>query len=645
MKTGVSMTGTGGGMKGEPRLLPTDLTDSAGGPGFARDDVKERVRDATDIVDLIGSYISLRRAGKALVGLCPWHEDSRPSFQVNPERQTFRCWVCNLGGDAFSFLMKMEKLEFREALQQLAERAGIELSRSRLGLPADDKAGLLKASAWAADRYADCLRRAPEAQAARDYLHSRGLTEATIERFQLGYAPAGWDWLLRQAASAGIPVDHLVRTGLAVERQERSGHYDRFRDRVMFPIRDPQARCVAFGGRVLPGSTDMAKYINSPETPLFSKSSMLYGLDSAREAMGRSGRAIVVEGYTDCLAARQAGCNEVVAVLGTALGERHAKLLRRYADTIIVVLDGDDAGRRRADEILDVLLAEPIDVRIVRLPAGVDPCEFVVERGAAAFEELLAAAGDPLEYRMDEALAKLAGRPGDDAALAAVDSILGALARISPRSPLSQTQRLLREDQITSRLSRRFGMSREALRARMLELRGRFDNAAGRSSDTRDEKMDPVPLDGGVRLQAWDREVLEILVGVPEGALLIVREIDPGQLQSSASRIVLEAARRLHAAGRVVNLQELLLELSDPALQSLLVAVDTRITNRTPTAVAERVQHLEDALRRRTAERESVAHIAHLKTSRLDPLSEAAILEQLVVQRRAVQGMTEPKDG
>ena len=219
------------------------------------------------------------------------------------------------------------------------------------------------------------------------------------------------------------------------------------------------------------------------------------------------------------------------------------------------------------------------------------------------------------------------------------------LARISPRSPLSQTQRLLREDQITSRLSRRFGMSREALRARMLELRGRFDNAAGRSADTTEGKQDAVSSDGGIRLQAWDREVLEILVGVPEGALLIVREIEPGQLQSSAGRIVLEAARRLHAAGRAVNLQELLLELSDPALQSLLVAVDARITNRPPTAVAERVQHLEEALRRRTAERESVAHIAHLKTSRLDPLSEAAILEQLVVQRRAVQGMTEPKDG
>ena len=209
----------------------------------APDDAKERVRDATDIVDLVGTYISLRRAGKAMVGLCPWHDDSRPSFQVNPERQTFRCWVCNVGGDVFSFLMKMEKIEFREALEQLAERAGIQLARGR-GLPVDQKAALSKALGWAADRFADCLERAPDAKAARDYLAGRGLTRDTIKRFQLGYAPAGWDWLMRQASAAGIPVEHLALTGLVVERQDRSGHYDRFRDRVIFPIRDPLGRGV-----------------------------------------------------------------------------------------------------------------------------------------------------------------------------------------------------------------------------------------------------------------------------------------------------------------------------------------------------------------------------------------------------------------
>jgi len=611
-----------------------------------RDDLKERVRDAVDIVDVIGTYISLRRAGKAMVGLCPWHEDSRPSFHVNPERQTFRCWVCNVGGDAFSFMMRMEKLEFREALEQLAGRAGIDISRGRGGMPADEKTLLYKALGWAAERFCDCLRSSSEAKAARDYLHSRGLTPATIDRFQLGFAPDSWDWLLRQAAAAGIPANHLVQTGLAVERQDRggqssssaSGHYDRFRGRIIFPIRDPLSRCVAFGGRVLPGAApDAAKYINSPETPFFSKSAMLYGLDSAREAISRSKRAVVVEGYTDCLAARQAGVDDVVAVLGTALGERHAKLLRRYADRIVLVLDGDAAGRRRADEILDVLLAEPIDVRIARLPAGVDPCEFIFEQGREAFELLLESAGDPLDYRMDEAVAKLSLNAGDDASLKAVESVLKALANVSSQSPVSPSQRRLREDQVLGRLSRRFGLSREALRTRMQDIR--------KQKPQRTLHEPTAAAQPALRLPAWDREVLEVLVGVPDSMGLIVRELSTTELESPEGRTVLAAAQRLHAEGRPVALSALLLEITDPRLQSLLVAVDDARYDRGLLDAQERMNHLQEALRRRFAERQAHASARTLKTALLDPSSEATLLEQLVAQRRAAQGMTEPKDG
>jgi DNA primase len=602
------------------------------------DDLKERVRDTVDIVELIGTYISLRRSGKGLVGLCPWHDDSRPSLQVNPDRQTFRCWVCNLGGDVFSFLMKMEKLEFREALEQLADRAGIPITRGR-GTSGDRKAELHRVLGWAADRFRDCLQAAPEARAARDYLHGRGLTEDTIRRFGLGFAPASWDWLLRQASAAGIGSELLAATGMAVERQDRSGHYDRFRDRVIFPIRDPLGRCVAFGGRVLPGApSDSAKYINSPETQLFSKSSMLYGLDTAREAMGRSHRAVVVEGYTDCLAARQVGIDDVVAVLGTALGDKHAKLLRRYVDRIVLVLDGDEAGRRRTDEILDVLLAEAIDLRIARLPTGVDPCDFILERGRESFEALLEAAVDPLDYRLDEAVARLPKDASDDALLAAVESVLAALANVSPRSPISPSQRRLREDQVLGRLVRRFGISREVLRSRLLELRGRRPAAAAVDSPA------AAPL-VPTKLPAWDREVIEVLVGVPEGAGLIIREIDASELESGAGREVLAAARRLHDGGRTVALATLLMELPDPRLQSMLVAVDEETSERSPVDAQERINHLQDALRRRSAERQAHASARQLKTSRLDPGLEAALLEQLVVQRRAAQGMTNPKEG
>jgi len=615
---------------------PSSPSPSAAGP---RDDLKERVRDATDIVDVVGSYIALRRGGKAMVGLCPWHDDSRPSLQVNPERQTFRCWVCDIGGDVFNFVMRMEKIEFREALEQLADRAGIQIPRGRGGLPADDKAALRRACGWAAERFHACLQHSPEAAAAREYLAGRGLPAESIARFQLGFAPQAWDWLLRQAAAAGIGAADLVKTGLAVERQDHSGHYDRFRGRVIFPIRDPQGRCVAFGGRVLPGAPpDSAKYINSPETPLFSKSSMLYGLDTARDAITKSRRAIVVEGYTDCLAARQAGIDDVVAVLGTALGERHAKLLRRYADRIVLVLDGDDAGRRRANEVLEVLLAEPIDVRIARLPAGVDPCEFILERGRDAFESLVDSAGDPLDYRMDEALAGLAPDAGDDAALASIESVLTALATASRRSSLVASQARLREDQVLGRLSRRFGLARETLRARLDDLRGGGRPAVERPDD--DAAADDVP-----RLPPWDREVIEVLVGVPDSIGVIVQQVGQSGLETPAARQVLEVASKLHREGRPVALGGLLLELTDPALQSLLVAVDESSGDRGRVDPRERLKHLEEAIQRRAAERRARASARALKTDRLDTGAEAELLARLVAERRAVQGMADPKDG
>ena len=641
-----------GGYQGGPGQSQAGSAPGSSAAGFSgADDIKERVRDATDIADLVASFITLRRQGKALVGLCPWHDDSKPSFQVSPERQTYRCWVCGVGGDVFSFLMRMEKLEFRDALHQLAERAGIDIPRVRGAVPVDERKTLHQVLGWACDRYADSLRRGPDAERARDYLRDRGLAQATIDRFQLGYAPASWDWLLRQAPVAGFPTDVLVRAGLAVERQERTGHYDRFRDRVMFPIRDPQGRCVAFGGRVLPGASDGAKYINSPETPLFSKSSMLYGLDTAREGMARTGRAVVVEGYTDCLAARQVGCDDVVAVLGTALGERHAKLLRRYADRLVLLLDGDDAGRRRADEVLDVLLAEPIDVRIARMPTGVDPCEFALEQGRGAFEQLVESAVDALDYRLEEAAAKVVGK-GDDAALVAVESVLAALARASSRSSLAPSQRRLREDQVLGRLSRRFGLSREALVGRLSAVRGDLharSTATSRSGggefaagvDSQPVRFVPSPG----KLPAWDREVLEVLVGVPEATGLVIREVPSAELQDRSCRTVLETARRMHDEGREVNLGGLLLELTDPALHSLLVAVDSQVHAAGAATASDRLSHLEDALRQRRAERDVADRVRKLKSSDLDSQTEADLLEQLVLKRREAQGMTDPKDG
>lgn len=625
---------------------------------IGRDDAKDRVREATDIVDLVGSYLALRRQGKAMVGLCPWHDDSRPSLTVNPERQTFRCWVCNLGGDVFSFMMKMERIEFPEALEMLASRAGIELPKAgRAGPGTSEKAELFRLLDWAAGRFSGALESLPAAEAARQYVAARGLAAEVVRRFAIGFAPNEWDWLVRQASDAGFSMQKLAAAGLAVERQGSAGHYDRFRNRLIFPIRDSAGRCIAFGGRALPGApADTAKYINSPETPLFSKSSTLYGLDTARDAIARKGRAVVVEGYTDCLAARQAGIDEVVAVLGTALGERHARLLRRYTDRVVLVLDGDDAGRKRADEILDILLAEPIDLAIARLPTGVDPCDLLQADGAAAFQAVIDSACDPLDYRMDEVFSRLQSdrNAGEQAILSGIESVLSALARAGSRrgeGSLSTSQRRLREERMLARLSRRFGLDVAALRDRLDDLRSRSDGRSPRATSTErgastERGSDPPPATApSAPLSPWDREVLEVLVGVPESVGMIVREVAVDELESPAVRTVFEAARRLHGEGRPVGLVDLLDALPDPAMQSLLVDADETSSSRGIHDPQERLEHLREAVRRRSALRMAGQHVRQLKGSGLDAESEADLLERLVAQRRVAQGMTDPKDG
>ena len=400
---------------------------------------KEQVRQAIDIVELVGSYMQLRRQGRGYVGLCPWHDDSRPSLQVNPERQSFKCWVCDIGGDIFSFLMRMEGLEFREALEMLADRAGIELAPRRQADGQFDRRNLLRVMSWAEKVFHRGLLEAPEAEPARRYLSERGINDESVQKFHLGFAPQSWDWLLQLARQQQIDPGVLERVGL-VRRRESGGFYDYFRGRLMFSIRDVRSRTIGFGGRVLPGvsAENDAKYLNSPETPLFSKSNQLYALDVAREGIGREKNIVVMEGYTDVIMAHQHGVNHAVAVLGTALGERHVPLVRRFTDSITLVLDGDEAGQRRTMQILDELLAlfvaQEVDLKILTLPQGTDPCDVIATQGSEAFREMLNRSLDALEHKIQAVTNGLASAPGTHQSSQAVGrnswhpgaSILGA---------------------------------------------------------------------------------------------------------------------------------------------------------------------------------------------------------------------------
>ncbi|HEX3869188.1 MAG TPA: DNA primase, partial [Pirellulales bacterium] len=538
-------------------------------------DAKEQVRQAVDIVELVGSYLQLRREGRGYKALCPWHDDSRPSLQVNPDRQSFRCWVCDIGGDVFSFMMKMENIPFAEAMAMLAERAGVKLASSRGSGNDDAKRLLYAAMAWAEEQYHDFLLKSPDAQRARDYLADRSITAETIAQFRLGYAPEAWNWLEERARDTRFTRQVLSTVGLLASNESSNRHYDRFRGRVLFSIRDPQGRPVGVGGRVLPGTSEAektAKYVNSPETPLFSKSNLLYGLDASKDAIAKNRTAIVMEGYTDCLVAHQSGFKNVVAVLGTALGQRHIPLLRRYADTIVLVLDGDEAGRRRTDQILELFVAEQIDLRIVTPPNGLDPADFLLQRGPAAFETLLKEGVDALEHKFRSASTGLSSTSGMQEVMQTVESVLATIAR-APRLQSGTTGAMkLREDQVLHRMAQRSGLREERLRDRLTELRR---GAAKRKLLTTATEADEKPVETEVpRMLLAERWLLQILIERPETLAEMRSCIETEQFSCPRRRNLFALACRLDDTGITPTFERLMLELDDPDMKNVLVELD-----------------------------------------------------------------------
>ena len=380
-------------------------------------EVLDEIRARVDLVDLVGAVVPLKRAGERWKGLCPFHQEKTPSFTVHPKLGLFHCFGCHAGGDAFEFLRRHDRLEFPEAVRLLAERAGVPLPGREGAREAGARDGLLALTEWAARRFESWLWDGPEAERARAYLDGRGIGRETARAFRLGYAPEGWDHLLGAARRDGHPVEALLGAGLVLPRQNASGHYDRFRGRLIFPIADTQGRVIAFGGRALAG--EEPKYLNSPETPLYQKGQTLYALHRARERMTEGRRALLVEGYVDCLMAHQHGFGEAVAVLGTALTPPQLGLLRRYADEAILFFDADRAGQeaaRRAEELLeqsadpqwwalsrrpDTLARRGLRLRVATLPAGHDPDTFLRAEGREALETACRAARPLLLFALD----------------------------------------------------------------------------------------------------------------------------------------------------------------------------------------------------------------------------------------------------
>jgi DNA primase len=561
------------------------------------DSTKAAIKNAVDIVALVGEYLSLRRAGSRYKALCPFHDDHNPSLEINPERQSFKCWSCGAGGDVFDFVKNLEHVDFPEALRMLAERAGIVLEAAPSAAPAKQgpsKSELLAVHAWAEELFARALGRSEEARA---YLSNRGLTAASIERFRLGHAPDERGWLVMEGRKKGFSTKLLEEAGLVTRPEDSPGTVrERFRGRLIFPIHDERGRAIGFGGRILPEAEralaaqgkSVAKYLNSPETVLFQKRKTLYAADLARPASRDAGWVAVVEGYTDVIAAHQIGVCNVVGTLGTALGEDHIQGLRRLAELVVLVFDGDDAGQTAADRALEFFLGHELDVRVLSLPANLDPCDFLLKEGAEAFRELVERAADPLAFVLERA----AGRfdlEGIEGSRRAAEWVLGILSRMPTDLRIGMDLKLAKA---LDALGHRLGLPVDSLRRRLHELRRAASQSARVPRPVNPERTDtassnaagpaierprpteapatPVRVD---QLDPLDRELIEIVLNEPTAAADLVTRVSPSALDNASLRAILQACYDLHGEGLSPTCQEVMLRLEDPAARALAAAL------------------------------------------------------------------------
>jgi DNA primase len=521
-------------------------------PGGYSPQLLDEIRSRADIVEVVGQVVKLKRAGENWKGLCPFHTEKTASFTVNPKRNIYHCFGCGAGGDAFSFLMRQERVAFPEAVRSLAERAGVALPDAGQRAPEVDGKleALRRAMALAAAFYTRSLWE-PGGEKPRAYLEQRGVDTEVAKRFGLGYAPESWNALLGVMGRQGIGEEVLVQAGLVLARQNGPGFYDRFRGRLLFPIRDVQGRVVAFGGRALSG--EEPKYLNSPETPLYVKGQMLYALDVARTAMREKSRAIIVEGYLDCLMAHQYGFTETVAALGTAFTPAQLGLLRRYADEVLALFDADAAGQKassRLEEMMNDVMdlqnlgwsvartggfekAGHLPIRVALLPPGHDPDSLLRAEGAAALTARLDAARPLLSFVLEKAFADedLTTPRGRGNAHARVALILSKVANAEEATTLAREA------------ARRLGVDStqlwiEAQQLQGTRARGRRQEPltqSGHGASESDSWPPPVP---------FERDLVALLLQVEEARAELLPVLTDEDVAHQGLRLVLTALRR-----------------------------------------------------------------------------------------------------
>lgn len=584
--------------------------------GLIPQEIIEQVKDRTDILDVVSGYVTLSKAGQNFKGLCPFHSEKSPSFMVSPSRQIFHCFGCGTGGNAFTFVMKMEGTNFPETVRELARKAGIAVPEAAQGArPAQDTGNREKleqlnevAQAW----FAHNLTQADAGREARLYLKERGMFEDTLEAFGFGYAPDSWDGLLKHLLKQGYTLPDLLAGGLITTKEgtgrnpkDASGYYDKFRTRVMFPIRDLRRKVIGFGGRIL--GEGMPKYLNSPETPLFNKSRALYLLEKARETAGKTETLIIVEGYFDAIALHQAGITNVVATLGTALTPDHVRIIRRYVTKVVLLFDPDEAGVRAALRTLDLFVDTGLAVKVISLPSGDDPDTFIRNQGTEVFAQLQDKAPSLLDFAVEHSL-KRAGSTVIEDRIRSVDEILRILQKTSNR---------LEKEECTKRVAERLGVNQQRLIERYPELRPREQRPAVR-------KDAPVSvLSSGARFKGTqeERDLVHVLL---QGQLLPaeVRRLEAETFSMPACRRIVEIALRSLDEGRISVRATLDEALADAVCAS--VATELSMSDQPYDDVRQHVTDCLDCLERKKLEGTLGRLIALLRAAEQDGRTDEA---------------------
>jgi DNA primase len=521
--------------------------------GLIPDRVLEEIQSANDIVEVIGSYMPLKKAGKDYKAVCPFHNEKTPSFMVSQQKQIYHCFGCGAGGDVIGFVMKYERLDFLGAVRLLAERAGIEIpvyeKQNKDGL---NKERLYRANEFAASCYHEALLRDRQAEPARAYIAKRGLQSRTVELFRIGYAPASWDFLLQRGLKAGFSRKELFDSGLIILKEGTAEtYYDRFRQRIVFPVWNAQGKNAGFSGRVLDNA--LPKYVNTPETAVYNKSALLYGLHLAKDDIIEKGFAVICEGHVDLITLYQEGIRNACASQGTAFTTTHAKTLKRYAENIVLAFDGDSAGETATLRSCEIFIAEGLAVRIAVLPRGYDPDAYVREKGKEGFEQLVTDARDLLDFKLD-----LLKRKIDSTTLMGKTRIAAEMLETVAKFPSA-----VAASESIKRLAAGLAVSEDALWSEFRKCGSKNGPLHHAAQAAEPVQQQPMPL--------WERDFIALTMEDHRfidavGTMIALGDFhDPHARQIVAAMIALRDENRLNHAA-------LLHRFDDPALKDLIAS-------------------------------------------------------------------------